>query len=128
VHTYEQGGSYLICLTVHKGDQVDIYCTGVEISEAYFSNIDDQDAKQFSIYPNPAKSEIFIDLNYDQSHAIEVNIFNTLMQKVAPTISRQVSAGEQTISLPVVDLENGIYLLGIKSEDKYFTQKIIISK
>jgi len=73
--------------------------------------------ENFSCLPNPAKSFMTISL----PGYFEAGLFNTNGQKMLQ------SEGENQINLQTKSLSAGIYFLRIKSNEKVFTQKIIVS-
>jgi len=85
----------------------------------------DVDLVDISVFPNPANSKLFIDMDLEDVQRVELMMTNYLGHKVtALTVD---SNANQRIELNISDLVSGIYYLqiGIKGQN-YFTQKILV--
>jgi DNA-binding beta-propeller fold protein YncE len=72
------------------------------------------------IYPNPASSEISLELNSDLKNA-ELSVINILGERVLT----QYLGISQISSIDISSLTNGIYFIQIRDNNKTFTQKFI---
>ena len=81
-------------------------------------NIDEINEDLFSIYPNPAKDFIIIESN--NMRLIEVNIFDISSKLVYS------SSFKSRIKIDLLDLEKGIYIVKMKSENTISQQTIIV--
>ncbi|HQP89442.1 MAG TPA: T9SS type A sorting domain-containing protein, partial [Bacteroidales bacterium] len=88
-----------------------------EISSIVDVKIKEEALPEIFIYPNPAQNIIYIQSN---KPIIEANIINNLGQLVATS--------EQSNSIEVNNLSNGIYQLIIKTNDNIIVKPILISK
>jgi hypothetical protein len=80
-----------------------------------------------SIYPNPAKESLTLKLNADNLSTIEVSISNLLGQLVH---SEQLTFNHQD-AIEVINLDkmdNGLYIIQIRTGESVLSQKIIIDK
>jgi hypothetical protein len=78
-----------------------------------------------SMYPNPAKSELMVNLKFNTSHA-DLVVENTLGEQVYfESFDTDGSFIQKTI--PVSQLSNGIYLLKIKGDKKIMTRKFVVT-
>ena len=71
---------------------------------------------EFSLYPNPVKSNLNVQINYTKSIKGLAQITD-LQGKVLQQQSIQLNAGNNTISLNTANLTTGNYILSIKTED-----------
>jgi hypothetical protein len=62
------------------------------------------------VYPNPAVEQFNIRLNLKQKETLNITITTTAGQLIR-TESRTLSAGTQTLGVPVSDIANGIYFI-----------------
>jgi len=76
---------------------------------------------QFEIYPNPVVDNLKIKLN-SNSNATLVQVYSLLGSKV---IEKVINEGSETISIPVVNLSNGVYYVSVKNGSTYSVQKFI---
>ncbi len=79
------------------------------------------------IYPNPARSEVFVNLKGFEGQSGLLNIYNSLgqqqMQKVLGEISRA------PIRLEITTFENGMYFISLETEGEIqVTQSFIVKK
>ncbi|MCK9617504.1 MAG: YCF48-related protein [Lentimicrobiaceae bacterium] len=82
----------------------------------------------FPIFPNPAVNEATISFNNPNNGKVFINLYNATGQMAAKIYNGSLTAGMQKISLPVQNLNNGIYFVTINCESISYTQKIIIAK
>ena len=112
-YTFNSGGS--ITVAYYYIDDVSVVdVTGVQ----------DYDYKnQISIYPSPASD--FVNVNYSNKNNTELtlNIYNLIGGLVK---SEQLQDNQKQIN--VEDLNNGVYLVEIKSKDWTGKQKLIIQR
>lgn len=76
-----------------------------------------------NIYPNPAKDVVTIDLNNKNNIHSEINIYNVMGMLVK---SELIQSNQKQINID--DLNNGIYLIEVKSNNKTQKQKLIIER
>lgn len=81
-------------------------------------NIADFDASEFSLYPNPASTEL--NIQAPSSETFEINIFNVVGKKVLNT---SVS-GSTTVRIS--DLQAGMYFVQFGNGQGSFTKKLIV--
>jgi acetylornithine deacetylase/succinyl-diaminopimelate desuccinylase-like protein len=74
-----------------------------------------------TIYPNPAKSYLKIDLKYYPTKSNTIKISNVLGEVVLEKINVNTQEIISLTSLPA-----GVYILSIQSSNNYFSEKIII--
>jgi len=94
--------------------------------EAYTKNvigIENWQSKKTMIYPNPARDEITIITNITAATNQELYIYS-LLGKLIRTVKLQK---HQTV-LNISDLDNGLYLLEVNSDNQSFVQKLIIQR
>lgn len=79
--------------------------------------VNDHQAPQVSIYPNPATSSI----NISADQMSQVELYNLVGQKVYETVCT-----ENSISIPTCNLTAGTYIVKIMSEKGISTKKVVV--
>lgn len=80
----------------------------------------------FEVYPNPAKDNVQLNFNLNDSKIVKVSVYNTLGAVVFSQNEGTLSSGNHTIDLNVSNLSSGIYYMNIKAGDNTITKKLII--
>ena len=81
----------------------------------------------FALYPNPAESETFIDLNKIKGESVQLALFNQFGQKVKQQIVEKVTAQKEKVDIST--LQNGVYILQIKAEGKRpIAKKLMVTR
>jgi hypothetical protein len=81
-----------------------------------------------SILPQPASTEAVLSIDMPEAGTATVEIVNSLGQTVEILNGVVLSAGTQTISLPVSALANGTYTVVISSGDLRISAPMVIRK
>ncbi len=88
--------------------------------------------EQVSVYPNPATSEVFVQINNLSSSTIEedveVSVYDLLGRKL---VGQEIDGNvNQTIQLNISDLQNGLYFIDINSKEgvRFIKQPLMIEK
>lgn len=79
--------------------------------------------KQLSIYPNPASDIITLNINNGNKKELILNIYNVIGDLIRSELLKQ---NPQKINIG--DLNNGVYLIEIKSKEGSEKQKLIIQR
>jgi spore coat protein A len=83
---------------------------------------------EFRLYPNPASELITVDLMLEEGADISVSIYGFDGRIINSEKLGYLNEGIQSIAVPVDHLDNGIYILELKSGSKKFRESIIITK
>ncbi|MBL1220699.1 T9SS type A sorting domain-containing protein [Chryseobacterium sp. L7] len=150
-HTYSTAGTYTVCVTENEGKfskcrRCFTFCyrpsnlpskeitTTVKakssISELEaIAKAERQADKQndFSIVPNPAKSYIEISTIQDARETVYVRIIDTSGKTVLEK-NENLDTGHQSIKINIEKMNQGNYIVELKSNGKISSQKLIISK
>ncbi len=82
--------------------------------------------KDIRVSPNPAQNEISIRYSLGKSTAVQIELYNTLGQKIKTVLDSQQEEGEYTLSENLEDgMESGLYYLRCIFDDKIHTQTIL---
>jgi thiol-disulfide isomerase/thioredoxin len=80
-----------------------------------------------SVYPNPASTELSLEVTVNEANPVMIECFNLLGVKVF-SASFEVSPGEQTIIIPTEEIPNGAYFIRLMQNGQFIgTQKALIN-
>jgi hypothetical protein len=80
-----------------------------------------------SVYPNPANHLVFIDINLEQSDAIELKLYDISGKLLQSNPRKTINSVLQTISLDVSNLLNGVYFIRVLgNQDVLGIEKLIV--
>jgi len=79
--------------------------------------------RQFAIYPNPVSENLYLEI-------IEINtVLNIKLSDVTGrTVYSSEEYGQKELAIPVGSLNNGIYILQIKSGKNSFSKKVLVNE
>ena len=119
-HTYEENGLYEVCLTVTTDCGSTTHCDEVEVTTV---GINQYLANQIKVYPNPASSQVFFEINTKEAAMIQLyDISGRIVMTKAVT---------STISdIDVNALSNGTYIYHVKNNEgtSIYIDKININR
>lgn len=112
VHTYAQGGSYEVCLTVSNTYGTDISCDSLHLAlvnstEAVVPQV------KWQVFPNPAREYFTFNLVDYYPREAYLELYNSMGQQVK---RERIYAGWNTVE--IVDLANGMYNYRLLDSDK----------
>lgn len=80
-----------------------------------------------AIYPNPAKTEVYIDLRVDQSTEANVSLYDLRGREAAEGLKKvNLHAGDHRLTVNVSEFEAGMYLLKIHLDNRIYTRILAI--
>ncbi len=80
----------------------------------------------FDIYPNPSKSKVFITMaDTDRNHAVSLQLFSTDGRLV---LTKTFSPNTNDLFFDCTDLQDGLYLINLKSGNIQQNNKLMIQK
>ena len=127
-HTYSTSGTYNVSLYLFdcNGNVCDtsmqmitVNCSGSSID--YFSSIN-----EFKVYPNPFKENLFIEFALEKHLIVDLFITDLLGKEIEYQELGSLSPGSHLINWSNKNLNEGIYLLHLRSNDGTITKKIIL--
>lgn len=109
-----KAGEYKVYLDQKIGDPAVI--SGVEDP---LSIVED-----YRLYPNPASTYVQIELSLSRSQDVEVSLYD-IQGRMISSYSKKMSEGIQTETVPLEQIENGLYFIALKGEDFRLTDRFI---
>ncbi|MDT8413130.1 MAG: PKD domain-containing protein [Vicingaceae bacterium] len=145
-YTYSTPGPFYLCLTV--SDSVNsctsTYCdsigsNGVVLRQTGFTinvqpanvvGIEEHkdEVSELTIYPNPFKETMFIDININVETNLEVFVTDLVGNTVGIISNKFMNAGSHKLQWNPEDLSNGIYLLNVKTNNALKVKKLVLNK
>ena len=94
------------------------------------SGIQDDDLiTRFGVYPNPLSkgSNLKLIVNSNKAMKTHVSIFD-LNGKQVSNLELHLNTGDQQYDIDLENLSSGMYMLGLNTGEKIFTDKFLISR
>ncbi len=110
---------YLTWCHYNCTDQYQLLLDSIQVSYSPDVKITDYDKTELNIYPNPANEKLVVMGSFENA---QMQLFTTEGRQVY-----QSGKASRQASINVSNLENGIYILKIKSQKGVITKKINIS-
>lgn len=86
------------------------------------------EVSNLTIFPNPTDANATMNFTLAESMFLNVDVINTLGQRVQRVSAQQFAAGQHTIELNTSELPNGLYYINVSSADKQLTYKVAVSR
>ena len=124
-------------LYVISDDNDDILWTGDEFTYttkaelAYDITIDVDEvlsSKDVTVYPNPITNTANVDFSLYKNNEVNIGIFDILGKNVMNLYNGEMMAGQNSVSMDVADLTEGIYFVKLQLNNEVITKKIMITK
>ncbi len=107
-----------------------LYIDNINVTAAVTTGIEEAGRiNTINVYPNPITNNATIDFNLvKDADNVSILLVNELGQEVLNKNLGHLSSGEQNYNLNVSALNNGLYLLKIKTGENIITKKVFIDK
>ena len=86
------------------------------------------DLESIIVFPNPTEGEVVVQFRVEQESQTEVSVTDMVGRKMIEILNTKVPAGEYKYNVNLTHLDNGFYLMSIKTDTQLQTSKIIINK
>ncbi|HEY1040909.1 MAG TPA: T9SS type A sorting domain-containing protein [Bacteroidia bacterium] len=80
---------------------------------------------KFSIYPNPAKDNLYIKLELNEISDIQIDLMSALGQSIQTAQVKNVT-GKVEHPIDISSLKPGIYFISVTNKSKKYTQRLIV--
>ncbi len=105
---FQDSGLYRVCLKATTlGGCVKEYCSVVHIGQVL-----NQGGCMLQVFPNPATTQVSVNVILAQAQMIDVYIYNT-MNTLVRQAHQQGNAGTNTVTVPLANLAPGIYSMKV---------------
>ena len=84
----------------------------------------------WTIAPNPSRSQSIITLSFDSENAFDasIEILSITGQVLFQSQEENIPAGSSTLTVPVSNWPAGLYMVRLKSQDGFSSQRLIITQ
>lgn len=92
-------------------------------------NVNSQELNEFNltVYPNPAQNSTNVDFSLENSGKVTFELTD-LSGKSVYSVSKNVSAGNNSINVPTDALSNGVYMYSFTIGNTVVTKKLVVNK
>lgn len=97
------------------------------VTQSGNTGINELSQNGFSIYPNPAKDELFFNCNIENEGNLNIIIYDIVGNEVLRD-NIVLTKSENKTKIDISNLKQGIYFVKVKSEKGFDVQKIIINR
>jgi len=115
-------GEYSIVFTDENGctSASDPYSTAVGVDNVI------TEAEISALYPNPSKGTVHLEMDYSNSHDMQLNIMDALGKSVYQ-LNETAQSGKQVYTIDMSEMTSGLYFVRIRLDDgSQMTQKLTI--
>lgn len=116
------GGTIYFHIAPYFAGETGTYLMDFTITRTITTSVTEKEADIMSIYPNPAKDAVTINLN---GKINQLNLLNIQGQLVFSTTLTNI---ENTYNLPLTDVSKGVYFLQVQTENAILTKKLVVNK
>ncbi len=146
-HTYNSGGSYVVCLTVIGVDntsgeakccsfricqEINVRCEGgdnPDFKQFGFGSDEAGADKSLQVFPNPASGLLSIEYVLEQDQTIELYLIDMKGATAKVLVNGEKQAkGTQSVKLETNGMPEGLYVVSLKQGDKLVSKKVMIKK
>jgi len=93
----------------------------------YGTGIEENSENRFTLYPNPAKDNMFISYSLFCNSKVEISVYSIDGKKIATTLSQEQSTGNHKEQININALNpQGVYFVELKIAGESSLQKIVI--
>lgn len=83
---------------------------------------------QVIVFPNPTDGYVYLQFKIEDESQTEISVNDLVGRKVVDVLNTKMPKGEYSYLVNLTPLNNGFYLMSVKTDDKISTSKIIINK
>ncbi len=125
-HTFNGFGTFKLCMLVHRDDVVNQgFCEFEVCKKIEFLPISYLDPQTLDFSPNPSKGQFKVRSSQAWQDLVQFQVYSTYGQLLRRWEVRD-AANTYQIPVDLVGLEQGLYLLEIRSEGKKWVLKVVI--
>ena len=86
------------------------------------------DLEKIIVFPNPTQGEVVVQFKIEQESQTEISVTDMVGRKMIEILNTKIPVGEYKYNVNLTHLDNGFYLMSIKTDTQLSTSKIIINK
>ncbi|HUM48100.1 MAG TPA: T9SS type A sorting domain-containing protein, partial [Chitinophagales bacterium] len=112
------GKPYLYIGTYGRGVYRTGSLVGINETQSVFNNM--------MLFPNPVQDQATIRISLAKSSAVEIRIYNLKGELVQQIQQKNLTSGENTVTINTAKLSSGTYIVNAKSGTSSFNQKMVV--
>ncbi|MCX7797479.1 MAG: T9SS type A sorting domain-containing protein [Melioribacter sp.] len=116
----------------NETDGGDLDIEDVTITKAVSTNVDDLNIPlQFTLfqnYPNPFNPTTTINFTLPKMSYVKLTVYNSLGEKIATILSKQLDAGMHSVNFDASNLPSGTYFYRLEADNFISTKKMTLIK
>lgn len=124
-HSVEEFEDLIIAVWIQDADNKTVHQAAYAVQDNVGVRDFSKESK-FSIYPNPASETANVSFDLTAATNVEVSVINTSGQEVSATNAGMMNAGENTVSVDLSNLSQGVYYVQLKTDYGVFTNPITV--
>lgn len=123
-HTYASGGNYTVTLTATAGSCADIIT--ISLNSVAVNEIEVKAFSETVLFPNPANQAATVEVEMNTEGDLKVEVMDLTGKIILSENRTGVYNGKQTITVSTAEMENGIYLVLVRSGNTGKMLKMIV--
>lgn len=125
-HTYQDTGTYQVCLTITNNCSTDSICRDVTLSKTTTGLQDKSGNKPISqLYPNPTDGQVELRYVLDQSTEINFSIYDQTGKRTSTLVDEYKAPGVHTHTFDLTSLAPGVYFYKLETSHDIQSGKVI---
>jgi PKD repeat protein len=127
-HQFTGPGTYEVCLTVHdmQNGQPSTFCREIVIETMTSVRRNTAFQTSVEVFPNPVTDLATVKLKLNESARTVLEVYNLTGQKMATLFDGMTDQGNQYIPWDAQGLEQGVYILQIRTNEQISTHKVVL--
>jgi len=106
----------------------EIYQAAIATTPSALNLVENTNNIDFAVYPNPANESFTVKLELNEITEVSYNLFDITGKLIQQPIVQELPAGKHIIQTSTHSLLPGTYICKIKTNDREFSERIIINK
>jgi hypothetical protein len=82
----------------------------------------------FRLYPNPMSDQGFVEFTLEQPSDVRINLYDLDGRLVKMDEFGVIQKGSHTITMPVGEIEEGLYILELNTGNNLYRERIVIAR
>ncbi len=80
------------------------------------------------MFPNPVSERMTVNFNMNEADFLQVEVFNTLGQRVQTVAGDQFATGLHTLEVNAQELNSGVYFLRMRSGERELSRRFVVNR
>ncbi len=127
VKTYNQSGTYWVCLTVEKDGCTSTQCDSVIAKDVFSFEDGMANGLHMTVYPNPFDGEAFLNVSLESATELQANLVDITGRRLASYAYGMLPAGQHQLPVDArsLGLAKGVYLLQVEANGQVYSTRLV---